>query len=366
MKILHITSWYPNQEDEREAIWIKNHINSLPADTINHILHLEVRDGKFYINADSDTPNYYQFRLKLPTKRWSIIEIVNLLALWYFLQFRCNAKTYDVVNFHIAYPQLTYIKYLKYLLPDKIFITEHWSAYHLNFGVKKRLLRIERIFHQGFQLITVSKALGEDIKRFSRNPKLYYQVVPNTVNTDVFYYDHKQEKDNILLMISGWKYPKDPFTVIRAFAEVLSSFPEYKLAIGGYGSQWSDMQKFVKKLDITDHVVWLGKLRAEEIATWQRKSKLFLHCSEYETFSVVVAEALCCGTPVVASAVGGIKELLHIESGILIEENNKEHWKEKISEALSSHYEYGTIASEAIGQFSFDEVGKRYYEVLSS
>jgi len=96
-------------------------------------------------------------------------------------------------------------------------------------------------------------------------------------------------------------------------------------------------------------------------------SEAFIHCSQYETFSVVCAEALCCGTPVIASDVGGIKEYIHNRNGILVKENNCETYYFAINQFMQNHdfYDRKSISNEAVGRFSEDIVGNLYFQTLS-
>jgi glycosyltransferase involved in cell wall biosynthesis len=70
----------------------------------------------------------------------------------------------------------------------------------------------------------------------------------------------------------------------------------------------------------------VGKLSFAEAACEMQNASYFLHASNYETFSLVCAEALSCGTPVVASAVGGVPEYLNDKNGILVSDNTVESW----------------------------------------
>lgn len=164
MNILHITNWYPNKKNEKEGIWIKNHIASLDPYADQHIIHLHV---------------------KYP-KQWFLKKFLLYFFLSYHL-FKNKVNTqYSLINFHIAYPNLTYWHLLKPFIKIPIVITEHWSAYHYNFGVKKSLPRIQKVFQQNIPVITVSKVLTNDIIRFSKSSFLNI-VIPNIVDTNVFF-----------------------------------------------------------------------------------------------------------------------------------------------------------------------------------
>jgi glycosyltransferase involved in cell wall biosynthesis len=63
----------------------------------------------------------------------------------------------------------------------------------------------------------------------------------------------------------------------------------------------------------------LGVVAPEEMAEWLRAADLYVHPSRADTFPSGVLEALACGTPVVASRVGGIPEQVTDETGVLVD-----------------------------------------------
>src|SRR5690606_2224637 len=103
--------------------------------------------------------------------------------------------------------------------PKPLILSEHWSAYHFHFNVPNRdkLGRIKRIFQNPMHLVTVSKALAEDIMYFSGSDDILYTVIPNVIDKGIFYYAPATEiKAGTLLMVSQWKVPKDPFVIFQA------------------------------------------------------------------------------------------------------------------------------------------------------
>lgn len=303
----------------------------------------------------------------VPTKRWIIIELMNFFLLAYYLVIKRIHKECDVINFHIAYPQLTFWSILKYFVSKPVVVSEHWSAYHHNFGTKKKLPRIQRIFRHGLPLIAVSRALLKDIETFSGSKLQASFVIPNAVDTGVFTRHETLVVDmHSFLMISQWKPPKRPDVVIKAFAKLKQTEPDtdFRLRIGGYGVQLDEMKCLVNSLNLSKSVVFLGTLDCTDIAIEMNQCAAFLHCSDYETFSVVCAESICCGTPVIASAVGGITEFIDNANGKLVIDNTESEWFSFLRNFNSNTFNRKTISTNAAAKFSTEAVGNRYFDTL--
>lgn len=359
MKVLHITYWFPNLTNDKEALWIKKHIESLPNDAESTVLHFEIKFAKSFKWIRSKRSKLSQLILIIPFKIWAVIEL--MCAFWLFYQFAVKKvhKNHDVINFHIAYPMLTYWHWIKRYVNKPVVITEHWSAYHFRFNVKKELPRVERIFRQDIPVISVSQSLIDDIKKFAKADFTSY-VVPNIVDKKVFFSDERIKRENYFFMVSQWKWPKKPLVILEAFKQFVVNSPGYKLIIGGYGSQYDQMRDWVIENNIDEFVTFTGMLDEEEIATYLKKCSAFIHCSEYETFSVVCAEAVSCHTPVLASNVGGIPEVIGEREGILINSFNSEDWLQAMKSYSGNQFKFQNNL-----KFDRDSVGKHYYQILN-
>jgi glycosyltransferase involved in cell wall biosynthesis len=75
-----------------------------------------------------------------------------------------------------------------------------------------------------------------------------------------------------------------------------------------------------KTSDLPENVVELGRVEDQQaLSAWYAAADAVLLTSKKETFSMVTVESLCCGTPVVGSAVGGIPEIIvDGETGFLV------------------------------------------------
>ncbi|WP_421763188.1 glycosyltransferase [Ekhidna sp.] len=361
MKILHITSWFPHKENPKEALFIERHIAALGSiKSIDQtVLHLSMNPGAFRFRKEKSFLARH-IQINIPVKKWIVIELLSFVTLCWSL-LRVKANTFDIINFHVAYPNLTFWHWVKRWVKPKTVITEHWSAYHFNFGLSKPPPRIKRIFRQNIPVISVSKALMHDIETFSE-AKFPQYLVPNIVDTSVFKPNKKvNRKPNRLFMVAQWKKPKNPFLILQAFHSFSQNHHKAELIIGGYGPLLDEMKRLVSELKLTGAVNFLGKMNSEEIAFEMQQAAGFIHSSEYETFSIVCAEALSCGCPVIASKVGGIPEFVNETNGVLVEDQSEHAFSEAMRKLVSSNW-----SVETNDAFSPKKVAKTYYDVLNA
>lgn len=298
---------------------------------------------------------------------WRLVEVFSCLGLLYLILVR--ARKYNIINVHIAYPLLTYFHIIKRLVRKPLVITEHWSGYHFNFGTKKALPRAQRIFAHKLPLLAVSNSLLADIQKFSGQTLSRTCVIPNCVDSNIFNYKERDIGEvQTFFMLSHWKRPKRPDLIIRAFSSFVRHEEcrrNYRLRIAGYGPALPEIQKQIEELGLQNNVTVIGSLDPHAVACEMNNCTAFLHASEYETFSVVCAEAISCGTPVVASGVGAIPEFVNANNGILVSNNTVEGWTEALSVIANRKFDRVTISQNAGQRFSFEAVGKKYYGFLN-
>jgi len=369
LRVLHVTPWYPHAANPVQGIWIRRHIDSIKEFVSQQVIHIQVHRGQRLAWSCNKDGGYECITVSMPFKSWVVVELTWAAILFFRLVLHRDSRRFDVVNFHIAYPSLSFWHWIKIFFRVPAVITEHWSAYHFNFGLPatSSLPRIKRIFRMGIPVICVSHSLAEDIKRFSNCSAFPVRVVPNVVPSDMFFHDvsvTSGKKD--FLMICSWKWPKRPELLLMAFHLWNTRRGDrYTLRVGGYSEHdASVVESFIREHDLAKDVVLLGPLSPEEVAREMRHAVALLHATEYETFSVVCAEALCCGTPVIASAVGGLIEVVKDHSGILVKNNTVEEWSEAFDRFLLSVFDSDRISTYATERFAMRNVGRQYWSFL--
>lgn len=126
-----------------------------------------------------------------------------------------------------------------------------------------------------------------------------------------------------LCYIGRLKPYKQVDIAIRAFRQLLPSYPQAKFVIAGSGESDRQLWALVKELDLENNVEFRGKVSEAEKAQLFGQSWLAVQPSMVEGWGITVIEANACGTPVVAARVNGLKDsTLDGNTGLLVESGN--------------------------------------------
>ncbi len=152
--------------------------------------------------------------------------------------------------------------------------------------------------------------------------------------------------DAIMLTFVGRIQPhKGPDVLLRAVAEMVTHSPHLKakLAVvimgGASGSGVNELEKLkvlAKFLKIEDVTHFVEPVKRDELANWYRASDLVCVPSYSESFGLVALEAQACGTPVVATAIGGLRTAVSDGiSGSLVDGHDPKAWSAVISRLIA-------------------------------
>ena len=152
--------------------------------------------------------------------------------------------------------------------------------------------------------------------------------------------------DAILFTFVGRIQPhKGPEVLVRAVAEMVNHAPHLraKLALvimgGASGTGINEperLEKLAKFLGVSDLIHFKEPVSRTELADWYRASDLVCVPSYSESFGLVALEAQACGTPVVASAVGGLRTAVSDGiSGTLVDGHDSKAWASVLSRLIA-------------------------------
>ena len=189
--------------------------------------------------------------------------------------------------------------------------------------------------------------------------------------------------DAMLISFVGRIQPhKGPEVLVKSVAEILRVWPElrakFALVIMGEnaGSGHNELEKlknYAKFLEIENVMHFVPPVKRSELADWYRASDLVCMPSYSESFGLVALEAQACGTPVIATAVGGLRTAVADGiSGILVDGHDPVAWSAAIAKLLMDRERRELLSKGALAHsanFSWDVTAKKtislYEKVLT-
>jgi D-inositol-3-phosphate glycosyltransferase len=183
--------------------------------------------------------------------------------------------------------------------------------------------------------------------------------------------------DAIMLMFVGRIQPhKGPDVLLRAAAEMVSHSPHLraKLAVvimgGASGSGLNELEKLktlAKFLKIEDVTHFVEPVSRELLPDWYRASDLVCVPSYSESFGLVALEAQACGTPVVATAIGGLRTAVSDGiSGSLVDGHDPKAWSAVISRLIAEPHRRLLLSMGAVehaSHFGWENTARKTLDV---
>ena len=119
----------------------------------------------------------------------------------------------------------------------------------------------------------------------------------------------------VLLAVGNLHEYKGQYLAIQALALLRRGpHPQARLMVVGDGPDRKLLQRLAAELGLADAVQFAGVVPNAELARWYSAADVLLLCSSREGWPNVLLESMACGTPVVASDVGGVAEIVQSAS----------------------------------------------------
>jgi len=211
-------------------------------------------------------------------------------------------------------------------------------------------------------------------------------IIPPGVDVSHFYpipsdeakmYVGLKPENRMVLFVGRIEPLKGVDTLIEAMSclQLKEARPVHVAIIGGDpGASPEDMtiemarlQKLCDDLGVDQSVVFLGKRDQDKLPYYYSAAEVVVMPSHYESFGMVALEAMACGTPVIASEVGGLAYLVRDgETGFTIPAEEPETLCEKISWLLNDRELHATMSKRAIEyaqDYAWEKIAKQIVEV---
>lgn len=171
-------------------------------------------------------------------------------------------------------------------------------------------------------VVAVSNAAREVCKRAYHVPRRRLHMIYNGVDTVRFAPSDRAGSVPLTIGFCGvFRVEKQVPSLLEAVAALRAGGARASLLLVGDGPTRRDCQAASQALGLADCVEWAGSQR--DVRPWLSRMDIFVLPSSQEAMPVALIEAMAMGLPVVASAVGGVPEIvLQGRSGLLFEPGN--------------------------------------------
>ena len=283
----------------------------------------------------------------------------------------------DLVHVHYAIPHATSAWIAEEMLSQerelKIVTTLHGTDITL-VGLHPSFQAITQFsILKSHGLTSVSEFLKDRTVADFNVPQERIRVIPNFIDPQTFRRDKKPchratlapDGEKILMHISNFRPVKRIGDVVEVFARISREIPA-RLVLVGDGPERARAVERATELGVLDDVLFLGKHQSvDELLAC---ADLFLLPSKNESFGLAALEALACGTPVIASKMGGLPEVVtHGETGFLFPLGSVEEMADAGISLLKDEDRWTRFSeaarSDVVARFSSDKVVPMYEDL---
>jgi glycosyltransferase involved in cell wall biosynthesis len=292
------------------------------------------------------------------------------LGLWAFRKYVSNHGKPDIIHVHSMIYGAAWAKAInsKYQVP--YIITEHSTEFQLATISTKLIKYFAKVCTHSSGLFAVSTALSMKLSNIFSSSHLSWKVIPNLVS-DVFFDDNLLTPNELIsspfvfINIGSLLKKKGQDILIRAFHLAFHEDRTTILKIAGTGPEKGNLLSLAKTLSISDQIEFLGEVSRVRVKEELKGSNCFVLSSTYETFGVVLIEALAQGLPVVSTACGGAQDIVREgKDGYLVPINDVESLAQALIKLKNQIllFDLKEISNSCKERFSSDAYVMNYQE----
>jgi D-inositol-3-phosphate glycosyltransferase len=251
----------------------------------------------------------------------------------------------------------------------------------------ERIAAEQRILDRADRIVVATLAEQTQLRFLYKVNERKLEIIPPGVDTGHFYpippdeakqYLGLNPADRMVLYVGRIEPLKGVSTLIEAMSCLKfkdQSGPVHLAIIGGepdvtpeeMSTEMAHLQKLSDDLAMDQTVVFLGKRGQNTLPYYYSAAEVLVMPSHYESFGMVALEAMACGTPVIASDVGGLGFLVQDgETGYTVPDGEPDKLCEKLTLLLGDHVlreKMGQRAEEVAQSYGWDKIAKQIVDV---
>ena len=228
---------------------------------------------------------------------------------------------------------------------------------------------VRRVVAGARQCIAVSPALGRMLE--AQYPGSSWDYLLNPLG-EAFVVDaaapvHPDAASPFVFLCAARLSPeKGHALLIEAFAEAFGGDAGIRLRLAGEGPTRAMLDDLCREQGVAAQVEFLGQLSSPQVREAMEAADAVVLASDFETFGVVVIEALASGRPVVVTASGGPDHLVNPTNGLLIPTRDKPALRDALilMRRDAARYDRAAIRAEALRAYGPAAFARKFGELV--
>ena len=386
LRLLTFSTLYPSSSRPRHGIFVETRLTQLvstghvEAEVVAPVPWFPFRGRRFGVYADmANTPREeMRHGLRVHHPRYIAIPKIGSRVHPSTLAWAAKRRieglieqglTFDAIDAHYFYPDGVAAASLARHFSRPFVVTARGSDInliaHLD-GPRRMILQAAR---QAHAVIAVSRALADAMIRLGIDPKRI-AVLRNGVDCSTFALQERAAArselcighSRVLLSVGNLVQEKGHDLLITA----LGRLPDACLIIVGGGPERTRLLALARRLELADRVQILEPMPQRRLAALYSAADVLLLASSREGWPNVLLESMACGTPVVATDVGGVREIVSTPSvGEVVSDRSIDSMVAAVKRLLSRTSDRYLIRQYA-EQFSWDAISRGQLEIFQT
>jgi len=355
-RILVATTLYPNANQSRHGIFVETRLRQLlknsevEAQVVAPVpwFPFKIASMEQY-SIYADVPKHEQRNgIEVFHPRYLVIPKIGMLLTPFFLaislffcarKIRKNGFRFELLDGHYFYPDGVATALVAKMLKVPYLITARGTDINLisNYKIPGKMIRWAA--RGAARNITVSSALKDKLTSLGVAADKVH-VLRNGVDAELFVMHDPQKIrrelsliGTVLVSVGNLVESKGHALVVQA----LKQLPDCNLLIVGKGEQLTDLKRIADELNVSGRIRYIDEVSQSDLVKIYSAADLLILASSREGWPNVLLESMACGTPVVATRVGGTPEIVTApEAGCLIDERSVDEITKGIRALLES------------------------------
>ncbi len=308
-RVLLVTHLFPTDKDPLRGPWVAEQADAL-ANTVDLrvLCCSQLTSTRTAKRSSGVDVTYYSIATPLGRGRAGLLASTVRYARRLSAYVRRNASGLDLIHAHFGFPDAVVAWRVSKRTSLPLVVTLHGDDAFRLVGRRDLLgALVRRALEYASAVVCVSDAMASAVQG-GLGPGSRILTIANGYDDALF--DLSRDTRDLGVLFVGALVPvKNIGVLLEAYAAVRDRLST-PLVIAGEGPLRSDLERLADRLGITHDVRFYGRATRDEVTRLMSRAKCVVLPSESEGWPLVVAESLACGTPVVASRVGGVPEIM--------------------------------------------------------